>query len=125
MLHQAVKHHVELVLAAPVKTGSEQIAHRASVMPLAMTAPLAAPRDGPVSDGHLMQTRPIGSFARGRKLFGPERVTVQLPPQITGQPAGAELAGAAQVLLTQVHRLDELRQEQIPRQRAGQFFHNQ
>jgi hypothetical protein len=104
MFQQTVQHEVKLVFAAPLKMGAEQIAHRTAVIPLAMTAPLAARRNEPVGGRNLEPARPIGALARGGKFLGPKLIQAQLPPQLTRQPTSAILAWMAQVILIQAQR---------------------
>src|SRR6266849_831895 len=101
MLEQTIQHQVKLVLAAPVKIGSQQIGHRTLVIPLAMAAPFAAWSNQPVSRGNLEQARPVGALAGRWEFFRPELIQAQLPPKITGQPAGAVLARTAQLIVLQ------------------------
>ena len=104
MLQEAIQHEVKLVFAAPVEGGPEQIAHRTTIIPLAMTAPLAARGNEPVGAGNLEQPRPVGAFARGGKFGGPKLIQTQLLPQLARQPARAILARMAQLILIQVQR---------------------
>lgn len=101
MFQQTIEHEVKLILAAPMKIRPEQIAHRALVIPLAMTTPFAARRDEPVGDGDLKQLGPVGAFARGRQFIRPELIQAQLPPEIARKPAGAVLAGTTQMIIAQ------------------------
>lgn len=78
MCQQTVEHEIKLILAAPMKIRTEQIAHRALIIPLAMTPPFAARRDEPVSDGHWQPFSPVGALARGRQFIGPVLIQTQL-----------------------------------------------
>jgi len=69
MLQQAIQHEVELVFAAPVKRRPKQIAHRTTVIPLPMTAPLAAGGNESVGGRYLEQARPVGAFARNGEFI--------------------------------------------------------
>lgn len=104
MFQQPIQHGRELILAAPRKIRAEQIAHGAAVIPVAMTAPLAARGDQPVGGGPLEQAGSIRAFARGREFGGPEGVQAQLPPEFSGQPAGAVWPWRAQAIRRQAQR---------------------
>src|SRR5712692_8404959 len=97
MLEQTIQHQVKLVFTAPVKVWPQQIGHRTAVIPLAMAAPFAARSHQPVGRRNLQQARPVGALAGRGEFLSPELVQAQLPPQITGQPAGPVLAWTAQL----------------------------
>lgn len=59
MFEQTIEHEVKLILAAPMKIRTEQIAHRALIIPLAMTTPFAAWSNEPVGDRNLEQPCPV------------------------------------------------------------------
>src|SRR5260221_6664107 len=99
MLEQTIQHQVKLVLAAPVKIGSQQIGHRTLVIPLAMAAPFAAWSNQPVSRGNLEQARPVGALAGRWEIFRPELIQTQVAAKITDQTASHVFARDGQPVM--------------------------
>ena len=78
------KHEVDLVLAAPLKIGPEQIAHRTGIIPLARTPPCAAGSDEPVGGRNQEPPRPVSKVGLIRCRANPETLPVLVNRTVCG-----------------------------------------
>ena len=93
MGQQPVQTPIQLVDLHETKIFAQEIAHRASFIPLPVQPPLAAWIDQAVTDQSLEHIQPTGPLSTDRQSIGPKLIQPQLIPKETGQPAGTPLPG--------------------------------
>jgi hypothetical protein len=124
VLQQPVMAGIKLVRLGQTKVAAQDIGHGALAEPVAVQFPLAARRNQAIGHQNLKDLIPARALAARRQALLPEAIQFQLPPQVTGQPAGAPLPWPVQAQLGQVNPhhpviggggLDRLRRKQRQR----------
>src|SRR4051794_41323139 len=103
VLQQPVMAGIKLVRLGQTKVAAQDIGHGALAEPVAVQFPLAARRNQAIGHQNLKDLIPARALAARRQALLPEAIQFQLPPQVTGQPAGAPLPGPVQAQLGQVN----------------------
>ncbi len=101
VLQQVIEAAVQCVLGGHTGVRPQQIRHGAGIKPVAMQLPLAARGQQSMRHQYGQNLLPARALSACPQFFLPERVQMQLPPQLQRQPAPAPLPRTMQGQLRQ------------------------